>query len=947
MSEELRGEFEDVSKVVGQLQKFQTWLQVGEEEALDSVNLVDRSEIAPSIVTRSDAMMLGVSTPRFARRVHLDRVQGSFVNLRRPRLLKMGIPHGWASAHEDVTNGSGRKSYREYDYWDKCPPATFLKECPTIGDSVFSVPEEIQNEFHVVSTNLFAIYGRSEGMKDFGDFRFRQVPYLRQFKLSGQCTECALFMASALMHYHASSLFGLADISAFQEERLRYFPVRGANSNQISRIAKDKLILNVPFENAEISFRVASDGNFKEVPAEETYIAALNSYLKSGIPVLVPVDLRKMNAVYNKELDGVWTLKGVDKRELQEGNPVEGYAQFQGSDEEARHLIVLIGVAKDNPKLYLALDSASVPFLRISADELLNAVTRRGNIDSIANRESVPDLVGHNVNENDLSRPVLAPVLPPDVRGSLQQQIRELPVNLEAEVKEDLLASHSVGLMGLTALFLASLVDDESSDFELPEDSKVDFRNFRLCSTEYLLKALSLESKIREGIGRWNQQHDESKWIWLQEVGDWWFAWRADGTPYDDRNSFGEICLGYQRAEVGGIEALLPNIASMNPNYVQQQGLQSEFEELQVEIEENSPKGEADSGEGEENAPKKEAELNASVITSITAADLNTNLDLLPDDCRAIDLYTFLASDVNWLFGQGPEKSAVRVMSDYHDNLTEIRRVARVIDRAVRLRAVPLNINAFASFIPEISAFDSLIQAQAVNALVFLTRLMSELQELGHPGKVIEVVGGTRVQDLWLGQEEFDQGSGGGNDIIIGPFLVANLQDKRPLFTNLSDALVNVINRTKEADVSYAIEIEPGPLFAINNCELAAEFRGTFARSIQRLASMRVGFNLDIAHVGILLDEGVAPSARFAELGDLKDNILHAHISDHCGGHICDHPLGDIHGAGKFQEWLRFLAGIKGKSAYQGTIALELEMGGGTALERSWGNLKNLIDSIK
>jgi hypothetical protein len=56
---------------------------------IDEVGI--RARVAPSITTRGEAEIFGLSSPRFAYRVWLDSIQTSFVNIRRIKRLRESI----------------------------------------------------------------------------------------------------------------------------------------------------------------------------------------------------------------------------------------------------------------------------------------------------------------------------------------------------------------------------------------------------------------------------------------------------------------------------------------------------------------------------------------------------------------------------------------------------------------------------------------------------------------------------------------------------------------------------------------------------------------------------------------------------------------------------------------------------------------------------------------
>jgi hypothetical protein len=131
------------------------------------------------------------------------------------------------------------------------------------------------------------------------------------------------------------------------------------------------------------------------------------------------------------------------------------------------------------------------------------------------------------------------------------------------------------------------------------------------------------------------------------------------------------------------------------------------------------------------------------------------------------------------------------------------------------------------------------------------------------------------------------------------------------------------------ADWAIALELEPGPAYALND-------RNALAMLVQHLTGEadyvellpHIGVNLDIAHMKIA---GVEAN----DLEEFKDWIVHAHIADHPGMHTVDQVVGTWspveRSEGRDYPYLRLLSRINPDSPdrcglpFTRTIALELE----------------------
>ena len=150
------------------------------------------------------------------------------------------------------------------------------------------------------------------------------------------------------------------------------------------------------------------------------------------------------------------------------------------------------------------------------------------------------------------------------------------------------------------------------------------------------------------------------------------------------------------------------------------------------------------------------------------------------------------------------------------------------------------------------------------------------------------------------------------------------------------------------ANLRVAFELEPGPLYLLNEKESIVDFCGAIeglnSETHPHLDS-KVGVNLDIAHWWM---EGITP-AFLDEHNEVQSRIFHSHISGHSRrAHFGDISLAEMHHDDKqaFREWLVRLEALSPQQ-FSGHVSLEFEAASGsTAVRESIQELIWLIRGI-
>src|SRR4051812_25601223 len=152
--------------------------------------------IAPSIMARSEAELFGISMPRFAVRAYLEPSRKSFINLRRMKEFARRAAHrGW------MPIGASGLKYGEEVFVDVAHPerpSDMMLRNDCIGDSVLVPPEDILEDFFVITAELGLAYG--EGQEIWA------TPFVRPIRCpgGGLCAQACCFMANALLHGYPS-----------------------------------------------------------------------------------------------------------------------------------------------------------------------------------------------------------------------------------------------------------------------------------------------------------------------------------------------------------------------------------------------------------------------------------------------------------------------------------------------------------------------------------------------------------------------------------------------------------------------------------------------------------------------------------------------------------------------------------------------------------------------
>ncbi|MFO1491747.1 MAG: TIM barrel protein [Kiritimatiellia bacterium] len=229
--------------------------------------------------------------------------------------------------------------------------------------------------------------------------------------------------------------------------------------------------------------------------------------------------------------------------------------------------------------------------------------------------------------------------------------------------------------------------------------------------------------------------------------------------------------------------------------------------------------------------------------------------------------------------------TTAEIMASLHDRPEAVEWLAN--DIVQTFNGVNIQIFSIATYIPDLlKVNDKKRQEFGKNALKFIMIVTAKINEIylaqNKPGlSVIELVAGNLTEDFHALNYSHDDAQA-----------TIRLWEPQQAFDILLSALNDVmqIKFAGESNLRLAIELEPGPFFALKNQAALS----LLVKSIKEyedhelLPKNRVGLNLDIAHWSLA---GLGPDDIPGSVGK---RILHAHISDHGIGHLGDAGVGTV-----------------------------------------------------
>ncbi|MEM7010994.1 MAG: hypothetical protein AAF585_05865, partial [Verrucomicrobiota bacterium] len=307
--------------------------------------------------------MFGISFPRFAIRVYLDEEYLSFINARRLFYMRSMAPTEWDIPEAVDFEATGLDHCTEEE---AKRPSAFLRFSSCLADGLLATPKR-HSGYQVIKVELGIAYGEPQEIKG--------TPYVQGLNFSVLCAQSVCFMANAMMVEHCNNLYGIAEISDLSEEGIPVFDDRKL-SEEAREVRKSSLVLGGMDLMDMVRFfqspKVGLNATIQLQPTDETVGTmdlALRSYLRSGMPVILPVDMDRM-AGFSQHPEkapiageAIYPANGVtDLRE-----PVDS--------QSGAHAVIAVGSMKkpDEEWCYLFNDPSMMPFMEATSAQFENA----------------------------------------------------------------------------------------------------------------------------------------------------------------------------------------------------------------------------------------------------------------------------------------------------------------------------------------------------------------------------------------------------------------------------------------------------------------------------------------------------------------------------------------------------------------------------------------------
>ncbi len=303
--------------------------------------------IAPSLTTRSECELLGLSAPRFAIRGYVtDQHSGvphpAFFNLRRLQWLANAIEQTHGHKPVDV-------------------PKHAVVADALLGDMPWRTAG-----FQRLSCQLGRAYGEEATVPS-------GTPFMQHVDIGGgMCAQACLQMAICLQHKHASIIPSVAELTALAERGRRgrqgeiepgEIRLKGLKSMQIVDVLCNPLIgLNGCMESAGLD---AEDPDY-ELDGTPFLSFVLATYLESQVPVIALVRLAR--------LAGIEGTEDEQRQSIYKTNRLPFRPQASDATSVRDHAVLLVGVRRGTADHdFLINDPAMFPFLHGTGRQLCDS----------------------------------------------------------------------------------------------------------------------------------------------------------------------------------------------------------------------------------------------------------------------------------------------------------------------------------------------------------------------------------------------------------------------------------------------------------------------------------------------------------------------------------------------------------------------------------------------
>ncbi|MBS0261155.1 MAG: hypothetical protein JSS02_04300 [Planctomycetes bacterium] len=301
---------------------------------------------APSIITRSECELFGISSPRFCIRKYITTLgdpQPTLFNLRRLEWFCKSL----------VALGENDKDF---------DPDAVRRDVVELGmafaDSLISLPPKIAADYHVIQCSLSEYYGESRSWPP-------AVPFLQHMPLGGgMCAQACIFMALCLYEQIVKKLCSVAELTALGLGKDgRSFVMGGFEAYKIAEVISENGFGLTGFLEA------MPEGQEYHAPpmasparATSWLSTALTAYVRSNVPVICLVDLGKVG--------GPWLPDNQWKESCIWGTNGARRLRLDGLPHQRAHSVLVIGCHRSNREQFLINDPAMYPLLKCSFEQL-------------------------------------------------------------------------------------------------------------------------------------------------------------------------------------------------------------------------------------------------------------------------------------------------------------------------------------------------------------------------------------------------------------------------------------------------------------------------------------------------------------------------------------------------------------------------------------------------
>jgi hypothetical protein len=785
---------------------------------------------AGSLVCRSEAAILGISSPRFCVRVHSDSF--GFLSFRRLELLKQEYA---SSLNLDINFSLG-------DLVDS-------RSMDMIADSVLRVPERLKPAYQIIGVEIAS---------DFDEEEFIGSPFMQSFALGGGlCAQAAIWMGASYLREDITQLDGPGGISMLTASpsppgELQAIGITGMDFQEVGKylrmIGSRECVHGIFVDKSEnISGELTGEAEADDLRH------LLSSYTLSGFASILAVDLGRLAGTTESQglrhnSNSIYKLNKV---------PEQYRVGYVGQYQD--HAVVCVGFSADEDS-FLIHDPASLPFLRISANDLLASRTYSDKRDNSENPVEylVDRQLGTSFN--------FQPVIPQAVSLMLTNWSR-----------------NSVHFSGLETLY-GELISREES-FTLAEG--VSWASFPAFSeTEFrLIKCIDVNGSYRrrfalDGFLSGSEEATEldevmrqiaCQYAWVQKVEldaeeKIFLVWAASEVkssvyPYGEPIDY---LAGYVRHVGNNIESsTLPKWSTKNVRA----SVSQTREVLSAGITLNT-----------------EIKIAPRLLTSAFTDELPVTFDKLSrvrdslireeviseDDVLSVEFYAAMHNQ--------SQSNAVRFFANggfgVPASSSPFAEWCLQISKEFEKRK--LRIDGIASFIPEIASGYQPAHELGKNALFGLFEF-SRLLKMGgfHAPSYLEVVGGT-VRDSLSKQPETERALG-----AIAFDVVMLVDDRNNKFQQVLSAISSSVEKYRDAhsaDLPFKIaaEMEVGPYFNFDSIARLGDFIDFAGEQGQEIC-----LNADLSHLEL---GGAEEYETLLSRRDLLSKVVNFHVS---GSGIC------------------------------------------------------------